>query len=293
LTSGCGRGSRGSSSASPPTRSPRASEVDGREYHFVSLTLRRDDRGRRVLEWAQVFGTVGPLGPRSSGRPPRAPRPHLRRGPPGRPTDQCFLPPVVTVFNLPPDMTTLRARLRGRASEDEATVERRYAARSTRFAHYGCSLRHRQRRSRLSDRSAVAIFEPRMTAPARRRPRRGLLGGRGFGGARPPASPRRAEALRPRPGCPPRTPVVRAADHAGARHGPVHESSAARDLEGPGCPAWRDRVRPSTGPERRRRARRLGDTTLPSSRARPRHRIPPHPSSPRKLCASSSWVPVR
>ncbi len=50
---------------------------------------------------------------------------------------KCALPDVVTVFILPPSMDALRARLRGRASEDEATVERRFRVASDEIAHYG------------------------------------------------------------------------------------------------------------------------------------------------------------
>jgi len=41
------------------------------------------------------------------------------------------------VFILPPSMDTLLARLRGRASEDEETVQRRFRVAREEIAHYG------------------------------------------------------------------------------------------------------------------------------------------------------------
>ena len=45
-------------------------------------------------------------------------------------------PNAVSIFILPPDMDILLKRLRGRASEDEETVQRRFAAARAEIAHY-------------------------------------------------------------------------------------------------------------------------------------------------------------
>ena len=50
---------------------------------------------------------------------------------------KCAAPDAVTVFILPPDMRTLEARLRGRASEDEDAVQRRFRAAKDEIGHYG------------------------------------------------------------------------------------------------------------------------------------------------------------
>jgi guanylate kinase len=46
-------------------------------------------------------------------------------------------PAAVSIFILPPSMDLLLERLRGRASEDEATVLKRFAAAREEIAHYG------------------------------------------------------------------------------------------------------------------------------------------------------------
>jgi guanylate kinase len=43
----------------------------------------------------------------------------------------------VAVFILPPSMAVLEQRLRGRASEDEQTVQRRFNAAKREIEHYG------------------------------------------------------------------------------------------------------------------------------------------------------------
>ena len=50
---------------------------------------------------------------------------------------KSFRPETVAVFVLPPNMTTLLTRLRGRASEDEETVRRRFDEARREIAHYG------------------------------------------------------------------------------------------------------------------------------------------------------------
>jgi guanylate kinase len=114
-------------SLSSTTRQPRAGEVSGREYDFVSRE-RFDEMVARgeLAEWAEVHGHCYGT--------PRAPleqalaegrdmlldvdvqgAAQLRR---------CF-PDAVAVFLLPPDRSTLEMRLRGRGTDSEATVLRR------------------------------------------------------------------------------------------------------------------------------------------------------------------------
>lgn len=125
-------------SVSHTTRSPRATEQDGREYHFTS----RDEFKRLVgagkfLEWAQVFGNL--YGTSRS----ELERAESDRGiifdidHQGARQIKASLPSVVSVFILPPSMDILLTRLRGRASEDEATVKKRYAEARQEIAQYG------------------------------------------------------------------------------------------------------------------------------------------------------------
>jgi guanylate kinase len=127
-------------SVSHTTRSPRANEVDGRDYHFVS----RADFERLVadgafLEWAEVFGNLygtslaeverAQADPKCAGmifdidfqgaRQMRAKRED-----------------IVGVFILPPSMAVLEQRLRGRASETEEIVQRRFLAAIREIEHY-------------------------------------------------------------------------------------------------------------------------------------------------------------
>lgn len=125
-------------SVSHTTRKPRPNEVDGREYHFV-------DRKRfeeliaagEFLEWAVVHGNLYGTSRREL---------EAARGLRGIIFDidhqgarqiKCAEPDAVGVFILPPSMETLLQRLRGRASEDEETVQRRFQVAREEIAHYG------------------------------------------------------------------------------------------------------------------------------------------------------------
>jgi guanylate kinase len=125
-------------SVSHTTRRPRPGELSGREYHFVEC----EDFASRVregqfLEWAEVHGNLYGTS-RSEIERNRAARgiifdvDHQ-----GARQIKSQKPETVAVFVLPPDMTTLLTRLKGRASEDEETVQRRYAEARREIAHYG------------------------------------------------------------------------------------------------------------------------------------------------------------
>ena len=116
-------------SVSCTTRSARGGEVDGVQYSFVDAS--RFDAmiaGDELAEWAEVHGH--------------------RYGTPRSPIDRAIAgecdmlldidvqgaaqlrphyPEAVAVFLLPPDRATLEARLRGRGTDSEATVQRRLA----------------------------------------------------------------------------------------------------------------------------------------------------------------------
>ena len=116
-------------SVSCTTRAPRGQEVDGKDYHFLSVEefLRRRDAGA-FAEWANVHGNYygTPLGPvldtLKAGRDllfdidvQGAAQLHLS------------LPRGVYVFLLPPSMSELEHRLRGRGTDEEASIARRLA----------------------------------------------------------------------------------------------------------------------------------------------------------------------
>jgi len=130
-------------SVSCTTRPMRPSEVEGRDYCFVSraeFESLRDAGG--FLEWFEVFGDL-------KGTPRGPVEEHLAAG------DDVLLeidvqgalkvreqfPAAVLVFVRPPTMADLRARLEGRGTESEASLVRRLAeaegelARAPEFDH--------------------------------------------------------------------------------------------------------------------------------------------------------------
>jgi guanylate kinase len=125
-------------SVSHTTRAPRKGEVDGREYHFIG----RDDFRERVargefLEWAEVFGNLYGTSRAEF---------DLAAGHRGIIFDidhqgarqiRSAEPNVTSVFVIPPNMAVLLQRLKGRASEDDATVWKRYAEARREIEHYG------------------------------------------------------------------------------------------------------------------------------------------------------------
>ncbi len=114
-------------SISCTTRSPRAGEVDGRDYHFISVDefVRRRDAGF-FAEWAEVHGNF-------YGTPLQATQEMLAAG-----KDVLFdidvqgarqvresMPHATFVFILPPSREELERRLRNRGTDDDATIMKR------------------------------------------------------------------------------------------------------------------------------------------------------------------------
>jgi guanylate kinase len=125
-------------SISHTTRKPRANETNGKEYHFVS----RDEFEQLIaadsfLEWAEVHGNLygtskAEIARRSADRGIVFDIDHQ-----GARQIKCSAADAVAVFILPPSMAVLEQRLRGRASEDEETVQRRFNAAKREIEHYG------------------------------------------------------------------------------------------------------------------------------------------------------------
>ncbi len=127
-------------SVSHTTRAPRANEVDGRDYHFVDRArfLELVNEGA-FLEWAEVHGNLYGT---STGEIDRA------RAVPGC-TGMIFdidyqgarqikskVSDVVAAFILPPSMQELERRLRGRASDAEETIQKRFKVAKREIEHY-------------------------------------------------------------------------------------------------------------------------------------------------------------
>jgi guanylate kinase len=127
-------------SVSHTTREPRPSEVDGRDYHFVDRkhfeTLVAENA---FLEWAEVHGNLYGTSLAEIDRARSTP------GCGGMIFDidyqgarqiRAKVPDVIGVFILPPSMEELEKRLRGRASETEEAVQRRFAVAKREIEHY-------------------------------------------------------------------------------------------------------------------------------------------------------------
>lgn len=127
-------------SVSCTTRAPRGQEVDGKDYHFISQEefLRRREAGY-FAEWASVHGNFygTPLAPVLE---------TLKAGQDvlfdidvqGAAQLHLSLPRGQYVFLLPPSLSELERRLRGRGTDDEASIARRLsnAASEIHAAHW-------------------------------------------------------------------------------------------------------------------------------------------------------------
>lgn len=125
-------------SVSHTTRKARTTEQDGREYHFTTRTTFVElIKADSFLEWAEVhdnlYGTS-----RAEVEAARDARGILFDvDHQGARQIKSVRPDAVAVFILPPSMDVLLKRLKGRASEDDATVQRRFGVARNEIAHYG------------------------------------------------------------------------------------------------------------------------------------------------------------
>ncbi len=126
-------------SVSATTREPRPGEVDGKDYHFVSVDRFREMvAANEFLEWAHVFGH--------------------RYGTPRGPVDQALSEgrdvlfdidwqgaqqlyqqaggDVVRVFIFPPSMEELERRLRARRTDSDEVISGRMARAAGEISHW-------------------------------------------------------------------------------------------------------------------------------------------------------------
>lgn len=127
-------------SVSHTTRKPRANEQNGRDYHFVDRsTFDGLVESAAFVEWAEVHGNCYGT---SKTEIERAKQAGLRGivfdiDYQGARQIRAVRPDAISVFVLPPSMDELKRRLRGRASDDEATIERRFKNATREIEHYG------------------------------------------------------------------------------------------------------------------------------------------------------------
>ena len=131
-------------SVSCTTRAPRPGEEHGVHYNFVSQeeSAARRDKGH-YLEWAEVHGQF-------YGTPKSEVFPRLTAGTSvildidvqgarqiaGNIADTAWKKHFLTVFMAPPSLRVLAERLRGRKTEDTATVQRRLEAGIQEMQHW-------------------------------------------------------------------------------------------------------------------------------------------------------------
>jgi guanylate kinase len=126
-------------SVSHTTRQPRANEVDGQDYHFVTEDAFRevlDDDG--FAEWAEVHGNLYGTSVREIERARELGKAGVLfdvdyQG--ARQIKEKF-PHAIGVFILPPSMEELRRRLDGRGSDSAEVRERRFNKAREEIEHY-------------------------------------------------------------------------------------------------------------------------------------------------------------
>lgn len=126
-------------SVSVTTRPPRAGEVNGRDYFFISETeFHQMVEDEELLEWATVFGHF-------YGTPKAAVKQGLKNGQDflfdidWQGTQQLYQRSegdVVRVFILPPSIDALHQRLRSRGTDSEEVIAGRMARAHDEISHW-------------------------------------------------------------------------------------------------------------------------------------------------------------
>lgn len=113
-------------SVSTTTRAPRAGEVEGEAYFFVSEKQFESLKKGKLIEWAEVHG-------HHYGTPREFVESQLAAGRDvvlnidvqgGASVKKAF-PNAVLIFILPPSLAVLEERIRGRATDDTETIKER------------------------------------------------------------------------------------------------------------------------------------------------------------------------
>ena len=124
-------------SISHTTRAPRPGDVNGKHYHFVDrVTFEAMIARGEFLEHAEVFGNL--YGTSLAGVQAQLAAGHdvlLEIDWQGAAQVRKAVPDCVTIFILPPSRAELERRLRARASDSEATIERRLAESREEMSH--------------------------------------------------------------------------------------------------------------------------------------------------------------
>lgn len=123
-------------SISATTRSPRAGETDGVDYHFVDASrFAAMVSAGELLEWAEVHGNRYGT-PVSEWRAARGEGVDLVLDidTQGALQVRARMPESALIFVLPPSAEELERRIRGRGKDDDATIRRRLAGAAAELA---------------------------------------------------------------------------------------------------------------------------------------------------------------
>ena len=126
-------------SVSATTRSPRAGEVDGREYYFKTRAdFESMVQDGQMLEHAEVFGNFygSPRGPVEEAMAQGRDTLFDIDWQGGQQIKQAMRGDVVSVFILPPSIAELESRLRGRAQDSEQVIAQRMAKSQAEISHW-------------------------------------------------------------------------------------------------------------------------------------------------------------
>jgi guanylate kinase len=126
-------------SVSHTTRKPRTGEVHGREYYFVDRPeFERLVKEDTFLEWAEVHGNLYGTSRAEIQRAAEARGLIFDVDHQGARQIKSTRADAVGVFILPPSVPALLQRLRGRGTDDEAAVQRRFMTGALQeILHYG------------------------------------------------------------------------------------------------------------------------------------------------------------
>lgn len=125
-------------SVSHTTRSPRPGEVEGKDYFFIDRPRFEEMVAESLfLEYAEVFGNFYGTSYAAVGNALDAGR-HIILDIDWQGARRVALkmPESILVFILPPSLTALEERLRGRGSDSEEVISRRMAAAIDEMSHY-------------------------------------------------------------------------------------------------------------------------------------------------------------
>jgi guanylate kinase len=127
-------------SVSHTTRKPRPNEIEGSDYHFTDLdSFKRMVADGGFAEWAEVHGNLYGTALSEIQRC----KAQGKRGIvfdidyQGARQIKARCRDAIGVFVLPPSMDALKQRLRTRASDDDATIERRFRNAKLEIGQYG------------------------------------------------------------------------------------------------------------------------------------------------------------